>query len=532
MKRTLLIVDDEEFIRFGIRAMLEREFPDCYEFYFAEDGEEALEILGSNVIDIMMTDIRMPIMDGITLIGLLQQLERRPAVVIVSGHDDFEYAKQAIRYEVRDYLLKPIVRGELHQTFSRLEHELKRDEEIHGMLSAAVLKEEAYRQSEIQYVLLNDGMSGQEVAARLEKSGITELQAGYCLGLVQAVELEGRAEGNVLLQTRIDEFLRSTGRPGEWRFTDKENRSLVLFRDERRLNELLDHLGQGRLKSCQMGVSDWTGDAEQFRQAYLQALKALRYFFLKSAPGIIRYSQIKDKPLGGEIPKEVIIKIGNMLGTGREQEIKSLLVKVLEYPKILRYDISYMEEISKAINELIFDRVFFVYGEEAVEILKLYRQIGSLYQSPNFHSYYHGVENLLERLNDFIREVKSTHLNQKEMRAAMDFIDSNYERMDLNLAMVSNHVSFNYSYFSSVFKEYTGMSFIQYIKKLRLTKAKELLDHSLLKIYEISAKVGFENPKHFNKVFREAEGISPMEYRTRTVIVQAPSVVNKEENID
>ncbi|MFF2479991.1 response regulator [Paenibacillus sp. NPDC058071] len=530
MKRTLLIVDDEEFIRLGIKAMIEREFPGNYQFYFAEDGEEALEILASNAIDIMVTDIRMPIMDGITLIGLLRQFERRPAVVIISGYDDFQYAKQAIRYEVRDYLLKPIVRTELHQTFTRLEQELKQDEEINGMLSAAAMKEEAYRQNEIQYVLLNDEISGGEVAARLEKSGVSELQTGYCLGLVQAVE--GRAEGNAVLQTRIDEFLRSTGQPGEWRFTDKEGRSLVLVHEERRLNELLDHLGQGRLKSCQMGVSEWSEEPEQFREVYLQALKALRYFFLKSTPGMIRYSQIQDKPYCGEIPKDEIIKIGNMLGTGREQEIKTLLAQVLEYPKILRYDISYMEEISKAINDLIFDKIFFIYGEEAVEILKLYRQIGSLYQSPNFHNYYHGVENLLERLNDFIREVKSTHLNQKEMRAALEFINLNFERMDLNLAMVSNHVSFNYSYFSSVFKEYTGMSFIQYIKKLRLTRAKELLDHSMLKVYEISAKVGFENPKHFNKVFREAEGISPMEYRTRTAALHHPSVLPEEENID
>jgi len=532
MKRSLLIVDDEEYIRFGIRAMLEREFPDGYLFFFAEDGEEALDILASNEIDIMITDIRMPIMDGITLIGRLRQLERRPAVVIVSGHDDFDYAKQAIRYEVRDYLLKPIVRSELHQTFARLAHELKRDEEIRGMLGAAALKEEAYRQNEIQYVLLDDGMSGEEAAARLERAGIAELRGGYCLGLVQTAETEGRAEANAVLRTRIDEFLRGTGRPGEWRFADKDGRSLVLVRDERRLGELLDHLGQGRLKSCQMGVSDRTEEPERFREAYLQALKALRYFFLKSAAGMIRYGEIKDKPHSGEIPREDIAKIGNMLGTGREPEIKALLAKVLEYPKILRYDISYMEEIGKAVNELIFDRVFFLYGEEAVEILKLYRQIGSLYQSPSFHDYYHAVEDLLERLNEFIREVKSTHLNQKEMRAALDFIDGNYDRSDLNLAMVSNHVSFNYSYFSSVFKEYTGMSFVQYIKKLRMARAKELLDHSLLKIYEISAKVGFENTKHFNKVFREAEGISPMEYRKRTTIAHHSNGMPGEENFD
>lgn len=521
MTRNVLIVDDEENIRLGIRVMLEREYPGAYRYFSAEDGEEALQLLSEESFDIMMTDIRMPVMDGITLIERVQQLEHRPVVVIISGYDDFEYAKQAIRYEVRDYLLKPIVRSELFQTFSRLEQALKRDQEIGGMLSKATQREQDYRQNEMYYILMNADIAGAEVSERLDRAGLQELQAGYFILLIQETGANGRTGGGGVLYSRIHEFMHTE----EYHFLDKEGRSLVVIRDGQRLVELAEYLGQDRLVSCQTGISEYMVRAEDFKAAYAQALKALRYFFLTSSTGVIRYSQIKDKPRDFEIPTEQIVKIGNMLGTGRDQEMKLLLSQVLDYRRILQYDISYIEQISRHINERIFDKAFNIYGKEAADIIKVYRQIGDLYNSPHFQDYYHGVENLLDRMNDFIKGIKSAHLNQKEMEAALQFIEQNYDRSDFNLTMVSNHVSFNYSYFSSAFKEYTGMSFIQYIKKLRLAKAKELLEISNDKVYEISAKVGFENPKHFNKLFREAEGISPLEYRMAAGLKQSPSVL-------
>lgn len=513
MTRNLLIVDDEENIRLGIRVMLEREYPGVYRYFFAEDGEEALQLLKQASFDIMMTDIRMPVMDGITLIERVQKLEHRPVMIIISGYDDFEYAKQAIRFEVRDYLLKPIVRSELRQTFSRLEQTLKREQEISGMLNKATQREQDYRQNEMYYILMDIEIAGAELSERLDRAGFADLQSGYFIGLIQEAETNRRNDGGGMLYSRIHEFLHTEAPAEEYHFLDKEGRSLVVMRDEQRLGELLEYLGQDRLLSCQTGSSEHMDKAEQFKTAYAQALKALRYFFLESSNGLIRYSQIKDKPRNFEIPTAQIVKIGNMLGTGRDQEMQTLLSQVLDYQKMLQYDISYIEEISTAINEQIFDKAFNIYGKEAADIIKVYRQIGGLYNSSHFQDYFHGVENLLDRMNNFIKGIKSAHLNQKEMESALYFIEQNYSRSDFNLAMVSNHVSFNYSYFSSAFKEYTGMSFIQYTKKLRLVKAKELLKSSTYKVYEISAKVGFENPKHFNKLFREAEGISPLEYR-------------------
>lgn len=119
----LLIVDDEKMIRQGLKAMIEREYPSVYSITMAGNGAEALELYKQERKDIIITDIRMPIMDGITLLERLSVeagKEEPPAVIILSGHDDFEYAKSAIRYRVKDYLLKPIRREELFEILERI----------------------------------------------------------------------------------------------------------------------------------------------------------------------------------------------------------------------------------------------------------------------------------------------------------------------------------------------------------------------------------------------------------------------------
>lgn len=122
--RQLLIVDDEKNIRCGLRAMIEREVAGRYDIHLACDAFEALDMIASMKIEILITDIRMPELDGIGLIKKLQEFRPRPAIVIVSGYDDFSYARAAIRYEVNEYLLKPVIREELAEVLERIEEEL------------------------------------------------------------------------------------------------------------------------------------------------------------------------------------------------------------------------------------------------------------------------------------------------------------------------------------------------------------------------------------------------------------------------
>src|SRR4051794_32962696 len=110
---SLLIVDDEKIIRRGLQSVIKRQFPNLFNYRFAENGQEALELLSQEPADIMFTDIRMPIMDGIELLEQLQEHPVRPEIVLLSGYNQFVYAQKAIRYAVKDYLVKPVIREDL-----------------------------------------------------------------------------------------------------------------------------------------------------------------------------------------------------------------------------------------------------------------------------------------------------------------------------------------------------------------------------------------------------------------------------------
>ena len=107
---TLLVVEDEKLIRQGIVAMIRRSSVPVKEILECRNGEEALEILRKQRVDVMFTDIRMPKMDGLTLVNKIEELSQKPVVIVLSGYDEFSYAVEMMKHGVRDYILKPIKR--------------------------------------------------------------------------------------------------------------------------------------------------------------------------------------------------------------------------------------------------------------------------------------------------------------------------------------------------------------------------------------------------------------------------------------
>ncbi|MBD0381963.1 response regulator [Paenibacillus sedimenti] len=512
--RKMLIVDDEKNIRLGLKAMIAREFPDTYAFEFAGDGEEALALLASAGIDIVITDIRMPVMDGITLIHRIQELVPKPAVLILSGHDDFHFAKEAIRCEVKEYLLKPIVRDELSRTLLRLEKELKQKEQIQEQLSSSMQQRVAFQESQLSYLLRSSHLPEADLRSKLQGIEMQWLDEGFQIGVLQyrgTVQEMGHAEFLARIHAEIGnapEWCR-TRRAHVW---DKENQLVLIAEHGELFQHLAERISGPGYFTYSMGLSAPARGVTRLQEAYQEAQQALKYTFLLSVPGVVRFEGISQKSRSFAPPTETIKKIANMLGTDRDKEMTALLMEVLDIKTVTRFDISYLEAVSRAFNEHVFDKVFHVYGGESVEILRLFKKVGDISNFNYFHDYFHSVEGLLHRLNDYVRSMKTFHIDHKEMKKAVQYMQENY-RKDLNMAIVSNHVSLNYSYFSQAFKEYTGESFVNYLKKLRIDRARELLATTDYKVYEISKMAGFENTKHFSRVFKEMEGVSPQEYR-------------------
>jgi two-component system response regulator YesN len=140
----------------------------------------------------------------------------------------------------------------------------------------------------------------------------------------------------------------------------------------------------------------------------------------------------------------------------------------------------------------------------------------SIYNFENISIYIEELKELLDQVNKKILAINSKSCNNNCLLRAVEFIQNNSDKQ-INLAVVANYVSMNYTYFSETFKEYTGDNFVNYLKKIRIEKAKKLLTDSECKIYEIAAKVGYDDSKHFSKTFKKLTGLTPNEYRNNVL---------------
>jgi len=519
--RTLLIVDDERNIRLGVKAMIDRECAGRYETLTAEGGREALGIIRSRKTDILITDIRMPEMDGFALIREAAEAGNRPAVIILSGYDDFAYAKEAIQYDVKEYLLKPIVREELYRALDRVEEALRRAEQTEELRQEAERYRTDMAASVFAFLLVGEPADEAAVRQRAEAAGLTELlRPDYAVGVLKtAVDPLGRAKAEDWLKQRAADGMRAV-----WT-ADRDGLLVFASPDPGLAEALAGELARICEPPVYVGLSEREASAARLAQRYRQAKRALKRSLV--IPPVRSAVLAAESACGAgaascaaDVPQDEVRKLANMLGTGRDQEMIALAGRLFELPESPDGGVAYIEALSRALNEHVFDQVFRTFGEESVEVLKLYRRVGSLDHYASLADYRRDVEELLLLLSDYIRSLRSAHAEHKEIRAAVAYIRENYWK-DLNMAMAANHVSLNYAYFGQLFKEYTGESFVSYLRRVRIEKAKELLVHTDAKVYEIAQRVGFDNVKHFNRVFKEQEGITALEYRQRHAAVAA-----------
>jgi two-component system response regulator YesN len=514
----LLIVDDEKNIRLGLKVMIEREFAGRYVIVLVSDGAKALKEMMLNGADIVITDIKMPGLDGIALIQKIQEFTPKPSIIILSGYDDFKYAKEAIKYDVKEYLLKPVIRDELFNAIKNIEEDIQRDEEIAVKLDASNRYIEEFRTSQLNYIFLISDIGEDKIMEICKMLQLESFEQGYYVGLIKQTGMDQDTIKGKQFWARIQILLEEYKVKQSQQvihFLDKDEHLVIIADCETIFGFLAEQLVERHYQMFSIGVSEKKPGLNKMKAAYNQAKTALKYSLLLTHTVVIGFGTIAIRDHHFQIPEQQIKKIANMLGTDREKEMKISLYNVLDVKKLSRYDISYLEAVSNKINELIFDQVFNLYGEESIQILKLYKKVGNIYNFNSFHDYYHAVESLLLRLNDFVHHIQSTHIGHREINKAIQYMGESFIQKELNMAMVSNYVSLNYSYFSEAFKEYTGDSFVAYLKRLRINKAKELLEQTDNLVYEISDKIGFKNPKQFNHVFRELEGIAPLEYRLK-----------------
>lgn len=530
----IMLVDDEEEVRKNIIRKINWADAGFEVIGDAENGKDALEKIEQNEPDVVLTDIRMPYMDGLSMAEVIRQTYPSIKIVIFSGFDEFEYAKKAIKLNVIEYILKPVNVEELTAILKKIKKNL--DEEIEQKRNVNLLRESYIKNlPAIREHFLNDlihgGMDQQTISEKLKEYDIDIDHAVKWVTAAIHLEPEERVDHAVSLhqerelipisvQKLIEEKLE-----GQYRFTmfhSSFETILITAVDKNNtqtgLSALLGDICKETKKILEVSVTIGLGEScsslTEIGRSFHSALNALGYRAISGTGGLIYINDVE--PSGQEklqfdsrTESELIAavkfgpeeKIHTVIGeiVGRMEETK---VHYRQYQAYLLAVINALTQLSQQYDQQM--DVFFSGDRDYFDIL------GKVEQTETIRRYLTGVA---LKLHEIMVEER-TNTTRNVIREAKQYIQENYQDPELSVEKLCRHLHMSPAYFSTMFKKETGQAYIAYLTDVRLNKAVELLMTTEDKTYVIAEKVGYPEQNYFSYVFKKKFGISPTKYRS------------------
>lgn len=498
--RQILIVDDEKFIRVGMRSILERFRPGSYNVTESKNGQEAIELIESQEFDIVITDIRMPKLNGLEFAKQISKRFKSIKVIILSGYNDFNYAIESMKYGVKGYLLKPVECVKMLELLDDIEKDLLQEEN-----NSKTIKE--YSKNQIKYILLKENIEYQEIEKIVSHMKMRIFENPYYVAVIH-----GKSKYCENFKKSFDDFYHEGL---EISFYDYKGDLVLICHYKICLQKFMYEILEEQI-GINIGVSEISQDKNDIKRLYSQAGEASEFAYIKSDSKIVSYMDIKKRPIEISGYNKLVMLLIQKLESNDFGDIEQMIAEIFDRDKILASQISLFHSLIEMINKDIFEYLKNKIPQMFNKLILKYERISDYRQFDNLDTYIDEFVDFMREVNKYIKDMKLRMSNGKDIDVAIDYIKDNYFR-DINMAMVSNYVSLNYTYFSQLFKEQTGMNFVDYLKQIRVEKAKKLLKETDLKVYEIAEKVGFQNPKHFMKTFKIMLDMSPSEFRSKAL---------------
>lgn len=500
----ILIADDEFWVGRWLDQVLKEGPFEVTVTGISENGEEALRALMEERPDILITDINMPLLSGLDMLKQLEEAgESLPKTIVISGYDEFEYARRAIELEVIAYLLKPLERAAVYEAMEKaiamLDKERERRAQTKDGFTAAVENilteylrnpgEETERRLRTR-LLSKQGQSGFfELALfqmrRLEKSALTREEMRR--------RLEDAAAGKSVYLCMLDRFtwgalITGIANPAGFRL------------DESVLVNLLH--------SYEYGLSEAHEELTELDEAFSEARESI----------IMRLGQEEGQELHMVSESDLHTDFLTALKAGNDERIEGctrqacglFIQKGYDLTSCLNFYFVLTGEVIKLLNDQ--------YKEHSrTEYLELIEEGYDF--SVRIRNYY-SIRSICRRFEEYAKKAAACLREEDSMdvpaivKRIKRQMKENYSA-DLSLAWVADEYGINPSYFSKKFKDETGVNFIDYLTEIRITQAKELLHHTGLPVSAVSLRVGFKDAKYFSRVFASMTGEKPSEYRER-----------------
>ena len=539
----IFLAEDEVIVRETIKRMIPWEELGFELVGEAADGEMALPLLIRQKPDLLITDIKMPFMDGLTLAKLAKKELPELKIVILSGYDDFNYAKQAISIGVEEYLLKPITKNALIERLSeirsRYEHE-KTQKEYYEKFQREMQVYEKNSNRDFFEALVCGSMDMMEVYKKAEKLGLDIVAEAYNILIFTmnseedfSGQKEGYSEWEAESLEMLEDFFSDNTSAmlfrcnifsygvlikGQKETIDENTRSCI---DE--IKKILDRKEQKRQWFVAVGES--VERLSQLQKSYHSASRAFSQRYLYGE-NILYYDEM-----------ELMEHRSGQADTNDNAYLKNVDVNALN-PAILQKFLSngLQEETENFVKDY-----FYAIGQEPMEslvfrnyvILNVRFSVLSFLKSLGCDTEEMEPDNTEEILAESgkniesaityakkmisqaitIRDQNSGNKNRSILKTAVDFIDEHYMDEDISLNTAANVANVSSNHFSALFSQNMGQTFIEYLTTLRMNKAKELLRCTGMRSSEIAGEVGYKDAHYFSYLFKKTQGMTPSEYR-------------------
>ena len=530
----ILLVDDEILVRDAIRENIDWGKLDCELIGDCENGKQAVEFVKTHEVDIVLTDILMPYMDGMELSHFLHDNYPDVLIVIFSGFGEFEYAKKAIQYNVSEYMLKPVTAMELTKVIENMKEKLdSRKKEQRKMESLTQVSQDYHKnanviRSKALDCLVKCTREVQVSLDELERMGITFQAASYRVAVfdidtyseMYQMDMDKQQESALMafVLFNVGDEIVVQEKAGVV-YQEGNNRVCIIFAGNRTKEfseniHRICHEIQKKVKEVigletSIGIGSWVRSPYELIYSYRLAAKAIDYRYLLGGNLLFDMEEKKtDNSIFLINDLETLteaIKSGDRrlmeetLGQ-IETEIKSALVEksyaCIYLQQVIRAIGNTCQSLSEEPEKIIAQREALL---KAVTEQRTFSQAAAL------------VEKYAQEVFDELQELNSSS-GQRQGMLAMDYIQKNYMVPCLSLNSICSYLNISTSYFSTIFKEMTGETFIEVLTRVRMEKAKELLENTTMKNYEIAEKVGFSDPHYFGISFKKITGKTPTEY--------------------
>lgn len=535
----VFLVEDEMVIRRGIKNSIDWEKEGYIFCGEASDGELAYPMIIKEKPDILITDIRMPFMDGLELCKLVKKELPNIKILILSGYDEFDYAKEAIRLGVTEYLLKPISSGKLLEALNGVSESIRREKEDKDLVRKYMeeMRENTEHEKQKFFEQMIAGNLSMADALETGKKYEMNLSAGmynlllfrFTLGKEnrKSEELLGEAEYAIEKLTERLEYVFEFQRGVEgWAF-------LLMADNEEQMSERVKELSKDLeeiMKNYSTiayfgGIGQPVARLRELEESFREAERALAARFTMELNRIISVEDIRmaqnvdtlddiEITSFGEIEKTRTM-LEKFLNNGAEDEIDEFVdVYINELPEENLKSVLMRQYIimdAYIVMMSFCEKIEGIEGEMQAQSEELKNSMKTIQTLEEIKNY---IRMLLKKIIG-VRDTISGRRYSDIIEIAKDQIRKTYMSDEISLNTIAAEVGMSPSYFSSIFSKEMGKTFVEYLTEIRMDRAKELLMCSSMKTSEIGYEVGYKDPHYFSYIFKKTQNCTPKEFRAR-----------------